>query len=407
MAATLVEGFFEKNPNVKLVQLQWVDYSGVLRVRIIPKARSFDLAHEAKYYLGEDCMVIPISTSPRCFPHVETYWELKPDWESLTVCGFAPSHASVMCRIVNTERFNGTTGCPRTVCATQRDRLTDPSTGYCKSLLLGFEVQFVVLDESSNIAKRFDRIVGPSTPAGLRAENLDILNEIMAALELSGVEVYHVHSVTEGQFELALAPLEPLKAIDALMLTQETIRAIYARHQLKATTTPMPTFAGPRNGVHVHLTAKPALPREVEESFIAGILRSLPSLCLLGLANYDSYHRVVGGSAGEWVGWGRLTRQFPIREVDENRWEFKFLDATANIYLFIGALLRAGRAGIEDKVPLEMIGAEPNRSLPLHPTEPEDVEDFGIDVRMPKSLESALEGNCWGEVGQNEDPRTW
>jgi glutamine synthetase len=223
---------------------------------------------------------------------------------------------------------------------------------------------------------------------------------MMAALELSGVEVYHVHSVTEGQFEIALAPLEPHKAIDALMQTQETIRTIYARHGLKATTAPLPTFAGPTNGVHVHLTAKPALPREAEESFIAGILRSLPRLCLLGLANYDSYHRVVGGSAGEWLGWGRWTRQFPIRQVDENRWEFRFLDATANVYLFLAALLQAGRAGIDGKVPLEMIGAEPSPARPLYPTEPEYVEHFGIDTRMPKSLESALEGDSWGEVGE-------
>ncbi|KAL2788292.1 hypothetical protein BJX66DRAFT_340335 [Aspergillus keveii] len=167
------------------------------------------------------------------------------------------------------------------------------------------------------------------------------------------------------------------------MQTQETIRTIYARHGLKATTAPLPTFAGPTNGVHVHLTAKPTLPREAEESFIAGIFRSLPRLCLLGLANYDSYHRV-----------------FPIRQVDENRWEFRFLDATANVYLFIAALLQAGRAGIDGKVPLEMIGAEPSPARSLFPTEPEYVEDFGIDTRMPKSLESALEGDSWGEVGE-------
>ncbi|KAL3485601.1 hypothetical protein BJX62DRAFT_242827 [Aspergillus germanicus] len=355
MAATLIEEFFEKNSIVKLVRLQWVDYSGVLRVQIIPKPRSFELANgETKYYLGEDCMIIPISTSPRCFPSVEGYWKLDPDWESLTVCGFAPTHASVMCRTINRDLCDGAVGCPRT---------------------------FVVLDETFSIAKRFDQVVGPSTPAGLRAENLDILNEMMAALELSGFEVYHVHS--------------------------ETIRTIYARHGLKAITAPLPTFASPTNGVHVHLTAKPALPREAEESFIAGILPSLPRLCLLGLANYDSYHRVVGGSAGEWLGWGRWTRQFPIRQVDENRWEFRFLDATANVYLFIAALLQAGRAGIHGKVPLEMIGAEPSPARPLYPTEPEDVEDFGIDTRMPKSLESALEGESWGEVGGIDQRGNW
>jgi hypothetical protein len=94
------QGFLRKYPAVNFVRLQWVDFSGVLRTRIVTKIRCLQLAEGDDHYtLAQNCMIIPISTVPECFPEGPQVWELHPDWESLRVCGFAPKHSSVMCSI--------------------------------------------------------------------------------------------------------------------------------------------------------------------------------------------------------------------------------------------------------------------------------------------------------------------
>lgn len=79
-AASLVEKLFTTTPDVKFVRLQWVDYSGVLRTRIITKTRCKHLASGTdRYQVAQNCMVIFISTAPRCFPDGIEDWNLRPD----------------------------------------------------------------------------------------------------------------------------------------------------------------------------------------------------------------------------------------------------------------------------------------------------------------------------------------
>jgi hypothetical protein len=62
-AKTLEEKFFTKNPGVKFVRLQWVDFSGVLRTRFITKTRCMQLAIGTNHYsLGQNCMIVPSTT---------------------------------------------------------------------------------------------------------------------------------------------------------------------------------------------------------------------------------------------------------------------------------------------------------------------------------------------------------
>jgi hypothetical protein len=95
MATEMVERFFAANRDVKFIRLQWVDYSRVLRTRIITKTRCEHLVNGADcYQLAQNCMVLPISTAPRYFPDGVEDWNLRPDWETLMICGFAPVDSS-------------------------------------------------------------------------------------------------------------------------------------------------------------------------------------------------------------------------------------------------------------------------------------------------------------------------
>jgi hypothetical protein len=53
-------------------------------------------------------------------------------------------------------------------------------------------------------------MIGYSMTAGLRTQNLVIMEEIVAALEISGIAVYHFHSEITDQFEFALFSLSPM-----------------------------------------------------------------------------------------------------------------------------------------------------------------------------------------------------
>ncbi|OOQ84283.1 protein fluG [Penicillium brasilianum] len=401
MVANLAEEFFTKNNSVKFVRLHWVDYSGVLRTRIITKARCLRLAQGTDcYHLDQYCMIIPISTAPLCSSDSVEQWILNLDLESLMVCGFAPTHASVMCSTTHTGLKDPVARCPRTLL----HKTVRTFQESCQSkLLMSFEIEFVLLDETLQPATSFDRMTGYSMTAGLRTNNLVILEEIVNALEVSGIEIYHFHTEGVEQFEIALSPLSPMKAIDALMMTQETIRTISIRHGLKATTAPRPTFHGPPSGCHLHLSLNP-VPSKDASSFLAGILQSMKTLCALGLPTYDSYHRVIGGgNVGEWIGWGTHNKDFPIRQVSSNRWEFRFLDATANVYLFVAALLSSGMSGIQKNQVLTYA------DCPVVPSAIDSNEEagrrlreFGITERMPKTFAVSL-----SHAREDKDLQSW
>ncbi|KAJ5207368.1 glutamine synthetase [Penicillium cf. griseofulvum] len=76
------------------------------------------------------------------------------------------------------------------------------------------------------------------------------------------------------------------------------------------------------NGQHMHLSLQPASP-PLEASFLAGILKRLPSLCSFCLPLEMSYERLKPHMAGETVSWGTDSRLVPIRKVEPSRWEIR------------------------------------------------------------------------------------
>ena len=391
--------FFSSNPKVKLVRLQWVDYSGVVRTRIVPTAVAKELANGTRQYsLVQNCMIIPISTAPACFPDGIEDWKLIPDWSSICHFGPIPNYAAVMCFNANTGLANPRARCPRSLL---HEILSDPVVKDLQ-IQLGFEIEFSLLDSSRRPNRPLDRSIGFTTSAGLRAEHLDIIDEIVKQLQHSSIEIYHFHVEMADQYEIALAPLPPMEAIDALIMAEETLRMVAVRQGLTATLSPKPVYgASLKNGLHVHLSLG-GQSKTVADSFLAGVLEKVKPLCALGLANHGSYNRVTGDCAGEWIGYGTGNKDLPIRKVNDEHWEFRFLDATANAYLFIVALLCSGVAGVKSQQELTMKDCQEIPSLYL----PEDVQlrlrPYGITAEMPRSLAESL-----ASLKADEQLREW
>lgn len=219
--------------------------------------------------------------------------------------------------------------CPRMLLVQALERL-DKEWGI--KVLVGFEIKFVLLDGDglNDVIKPLDRLNRYSRTAGLRAETLDLVEEIINALEQSSISIHHFHAEVQDQLEIALTPDPALQAVDSLVLAQETIQAICVRRNLKATMTPKLTLTGPSNGLHLHLSLVNVNVEHVSaDHFIAGVLDHMGSLCAFGMANYDGYARSVGDAAGAWIGFGTDNRDLPVRKISDWHWEFRMMDGTA------------------------------------------------------------------------------
>lgn len=380
-----VEQFFTHHSIIRFVRLQWVDYSGVLRVRFLPKKRILGLFNAGEAYtVPPNCNIIPISTAPAYFANVHDDWKLLPDWETLAVCGFRPTHASVMCFTANT----GLCLQPElSLCS--REVLYEALQEYGNDILVGFEIEFMLLDGDDNIAESLDQNVGHYMSAGLRTGKINMMEQIVAALEVSGIDVYHFHVEGPGQYEIALSALPPLQAVDALVVSLETIRTICVQHGVRASAAPEPVAGGARNGLHMHLSLNNRSSK-VASFFLAGVMNHLKALCAFGMANFDSYCRITKTCTGEWVGYGSKNKNLPVRKVSDTRWEFRCLDATANPYLFLAALVLAGTSGIKAECP------PTSQDCPVMPpilTQDELVDrlgKLGITEAMPRSLAESM-----------------
>ena len=278
--------FLQIHPLINYVRLQWIDYSGILRTRFLPIDQCLKIAEgDEKFPIPQASMILPVSTAPRSFPtgkYLET-WILRPDWTSLRVCGFRPSHASVMCFVEHKEARSIDSYCPRQLLC---NSVRDYERNHYAQPLAGFEIDVMLLGQDGDPLKDLDRLNSYQTSAGLRGQKLDIVEEIIENLKLSSVHIQHFHTASHDQIQFSLSPESLLNAVDSLIMAQETIRTVFIRYNIRATMAPRPVFDGPTNGIYLHMsfdgiTSPPA------DRFLGGILDHMEALCALGMANVE------------------------------------------------------------------------------------------------------------------------
>ncbi len=314
---------------------------------------------------------------------------LHPDWKSLSKTNFGYEgnrYASVMCW-VSEAGFEapdmGFNRCPRTIL---RRILEQAKDAYGLELLIGFEIEFMLMDTLGD-GKRYPMVAeaGHYTASGIRNKAFRYVEECVDALREMNVEVQQFHSEgASGQFEISTGPLPVIEAIDTLVLTHETIKNVLARHGHQATMYPKPFADHPGNGAHTHISIEPT---HMEREFLAGLLHRLPNLCAFTLPSPESYTRIKAREAGESVGWGTLDRNNPVRKMKPGHWELRCMDATANMYLALAACISAGLLGIRDKEDLIWMDGASSEYFKLSDHEK---LNLGIYKPLPKSLSEAV-----------------
>ncbi len=305
----------------------------------------------------------------------------------------------VLCDIVET---NGEPWecCPRRFL---RDALRELEQELGARLLASFEHEFqLLLAHSSPPALPF------SLDAQRRAE--PFASRAMGSLVEAGVEPERFFAeYAPHQFEIPVAAAEGVASADRSVVLREVVREIARRQGMRASFVPLldPEQAG--NGVHIHLnlldaggssllydTARPAGLSEIGGRFAAGILLHARALSALTAPSPVSGARLTPHrwSAGALC-LGQRNREALLRippvvalaDDDPARQlhiEYRGADATANPYLALGAIVRAGLAGVRAQLPAPPI-------LECDPAQlsTEDAERFGVGA-LPTTLAQAL-----------------
>ena len=323
-----LEKFLQDNGAVQYIRFVWVDYSGVRFTRCVPLSRCLEIANGNDIVLlPRGDMIVPVSTTPNFVPlsrHHEA-WVLRPDWASLRICGTRPSLATVMSFVDERYTYRKLQKCPRHLMLRAVEQL---ERDWDTEVLIGFEIEIMLLNQSNDVIAPLNERGVLSGTAGRRVNLMDLVGDIIDALKRSSIEIHHFHSLDNIQLEIALAPERALRAVDSLVLAQETIRTVCASHDIKATMAPRPApirtdtstnvkATSAFNGLHLHLSLNQPgrVPGATGDQFIAGILNHMHSLCAFGMANWDSYCGTTSQAAGEWVGFGTNNRDLPVRKI--------------------------------------------------------------------------------------------
>ncbi|MHB8191160.1 MAG: type I glutamate--ammonia ligase [Ferrimicrobium sp.] len=263
--------------------------------------------------------------------------------------------------------------------------------------LMAFEVEWVV---SNGVGDAFDPATHSPAYGFDRILDLsDYSRAVMVALANSGVSVEQFHpEYAPSQFEVSVAPSDPISASDTAVLVRATIRAVGRSYGLRTSFAPVVEVSGVGNGGHLHVSLyqeqSPIFAggeglaglTESGESVLATLLSWLPALCAVGSPSPASYLRLVPSHwAGAFQCWGVENREAALRLVSQSalvkpsaaNLEIKCFDLAANPYLVAGAVLAAARYALDHP-----------QSAP-EPIEGDPVTMEGLP-RLPKTLTEAI-----------------
>ncbi|HXY46143.1 MAG TPA: glutamine synthetase family protein [Acidimicrobiales bacterium] len=400
VASVLVEQLTARG--VDGIALTYVDNTGITRVKAVPTARLeaattsgvgmspvFDV-----FVLDDSVTASRTSTGPvgdlRLYPDLARLVELaaQPGWAWAPVDRRARSgevhplcHRSFATRMVAQAAEQGL------------------------SAAMSFEVEWA-LDAGSD-GDFLPATVGPAYGMTRLIERSDYLRDLLRALAAEGISVEQVHpEYAAGQFEVSVAPNDPVGAADDSVLVRQTLRAVGYNHRLRTSFSPSVVAGHVGNGGHLHVSlwregsnlfAGGPGPHGITaeaESFSAGILRELPALLVIGAPSVASYLRLIPQHwAGAFQTWGLENRETALRLVTgtaghESRsanLEVKCFDLSANPYIVVGAVLAAGLAGIRDSLTLP-----PEIVVDPATLSPAELAAAGA-AQLPTSLPDALE----------------
>lgn len=231
----------------------------------------------------------------------------------------------------------------------------------------------------------------------------DVRRDIVLELQKLGfvVEASH-HEVAYGQHEINFEFDNALEACDNIQTFKMVVKNLAQRHGFYATFMPKPIADINGSGMHINCSLAGLDedniffdPKssdnlsEVARYFIGGSLFYARDYCLLTNPLVNSYKRLVPGyEAPCYVSWSLANRSTMIRIPSSRgkatRVEIRSVDAAANPYLALAAILSAGLTGIEEKILIDPLNVN------LFALSASERKELGVS-NLPESLKEAVE----------------
>ncbi|WP_018660288.1 type I glutamate--ammonia ligase [Heyndrickxia acidiproducens] len=228
--------------------------------------------------------------------------------------------------------------------------------------------------------------------------------DIVLELEEMGFEIEASHhEVAPGQHEIDFKYADAITACDNIQTFKLVVKTIARKHGLHATFMPKPLFGVNGSGMHCNLSLfkgkenaffdpgeKNLQLSDTAYQFIAGVIKHATNFTAVTNPTVNSFKRLVPGyEAPCYVAWSARNRsplmRIPASRGLSTRVEVRSVDPSANPYLAMAVLLKAGLDGIVNKLPAP---APVDRNI--YVMTKEEREEAGI-VDLPGTLLQALD----------------
>lgn len=381
--------------HVKFVRLQFTDVNGTIKNVEVPvsqldKALSYKMMFDGSSIDGftrieeSDMLLYPDFNTWVIFP-----WTAEKGKVARLICD------------VYTPNLQPFTGDPR---MNLKRVLKEMEAEGFTSFNLGPEPEFFLfkLDENGKPTLELNDNAGyfDLAPTDL-GENCR--RDIVLELESMGFEIEASHhEVASGQHEIDWKYADAVSACDNIQTFKLVVKTIARKHGLHATFMPKPIYGINGSGMHFNMSlfnekgnafydenGKDGL-SELAYHFIAGILRHAKGYTAVTNPTVNSYKRLVPGyEAPSYIAWSSSNRsplvRIPSSRGLSTRVELRSVDPSANPYLSMAVVLRAGLDGIKRKLE---VPAPIDRNI--YSMTASELEENGID-QLPSDLSRALE----------------
>lgn len=372
------------------------DLNGILRGRSVPRNRAAEAMAGGLPWVPANITIGALSTLPPDNPF-GPMGEIRfmPDPAAtvrLGTQGDGPVFDLALCDHTTPEGA-AWPFCPRTALKDAVEALAAQGL----TMKVAFEHEFTIhgLNQPTHVAFSLSagRAVAP------------LADRVLATLDTAGFTLEQFQAeYGPDQFEISAVPADPLAAADRTVLTLEAIRDVARGLGLRASFLPKPAVDQVGNGVHIHfslwrdgrnITCETEWLTADSGAFAAGILDEAESLVPLTVLSANSYARLRPRSwVGAFTGIGLRNRETMLRLVPRARGgdggypgasiEYRVTDATANVYLALAAMIRAGLAGIDAGKP-----APPD--ITQDPADLSEDDCARLNLRpLPPSIDAAL-----------------
>lgn len=348
-----------KELELELIHLQFTDIMGTM------KNVSITLEQLEKALNGE---IMFDGSSIDGFVRIEeSDMYLKPDISTFTV--FPWTHTEKEARIIcDIYKSDGTPfeGCPRNVLK----KVIEEAKEMGFIINVGPECEFFLFqtDEKGNPslethdnAGYFD--LAPIDLGGSARKDMTVtLKEMGFEIEASH------HEVAPGQHEIDFKYEDALTTADNIMTFKMVVRIIAQRHGLHATFMPKPKFDMNGSGMHTNMSLATLDGKnafydekgdlqlsEIAYHYLGGLIKHAKSFAALTNPTVNSYKRLVPGyEAPVLIAWSASNRspliRIPAKRGNSTRVELRNPDPSANPYLALATVLKAGLDGIKNKI---------------------------------------------------------